>query len=77
MQSADWVRKNFLPIRTAVKQRGDHLALLQLRRSSILCAESTRRGFSLDCRVRLLERRQCTWVAEDRGSSRRTEGLFL
>src|SRR5205823_6875354 len=57
--------------------RGNDPLLLQLRRSSLLCSASTRRSFSLDCRVWLLERRRRNWVTQDRSPSEGTKGLFL
>src|SRR6266436_3417413 len=62
----------------AFKWRGNHHTLLQLRRSSILYAESPGRSFPLaGCPVWLLERRRGAWFTQDRRPYQRTESLFL
>src|SRR6516162_9729834 len=65
-------------LHSVFKQRGDDHALMQLRRSSILRAESARRSFPLaDWSVWLLEGRRRAWLTQDHRLSEGTEGLFL
>ena|SRR6516225_1738751 len=65
-------------LHSVLKQRGDDHALVQLRRSSILRAESTRWSFPLaDWSLWLLEGRRRAWLTQDHRLSEGTEGLFL